>query len=98
MKKFGKIALIVFAIILGVAYFAEGGVEDTLVENQMQKTYNKVTKDAIEQYNIVKKTGDAIQAYTQAEMVAQAFLQAKDEENYNKWKKIAEEWKKKAGM
>jgi hypothetical protein len=54
----------------------------------MQQIENKVADDAVQQYEIAKRQGDKIQTYTQAGMVAAAYLQAKDEANYNKWKAI----------
>lgn len=64
----------------------------------MQKIENQVAADAVKQYEIAKKNGSAMDAYVQAGMVAAAFLQAKDEENYKKWKKIEEEEAKNVGL
>lgn len=49
---------------------------------------NKVADDAVDQYNIAKRQGDKIQICVQAGLVAAAYLQAKDETNYNKWQAI----------
>lgn len=49
---------------------------------------NKVADDAVEQYNIAKRQGDKMQICVQAGFVSAAYLQAKDENNYRKWKSI----------
>lgn len=49
---------------------------------------NKVADDAVDKYNIAKRQGDKIQICVQAGLVAAAYLQAKDESNYNKWQSI----------
>jgi protein involved in sex pheromone biosynthesis len=61
---------------------------DEMVEAEMDKIENQVAKDAEEQYRIAKESGSAMDAYVQAGFVAAAYLQAKDEVNYKKWKEI----------
>lgn len=71
-------------------------------EDQVQKEVNdissQVARDAEKQYEIAKKNGEDMDAYIQAGMVAAAYLQANDEENYKKWKKIEKEAAKKVGL
>lgn len=50
----------------------------------------KVANDSIDQYNMVKRNGSLIDACVHAGIVAAAFLQAKDESSYQKWKDIEE--------
>ena len=57
----------------------------------MKKVENQVALDAEEQYKIAKEGGDKMQTYVQASMVAAAYLQTKDQDNYNKWKTIEKE-------
>ncbi len=64
------------------------------VNNQM----NNHVQEQIKQYNIAKKNGSNMDAYVQASMVSAVFLQAKDEKNYKKWKKIEKELAKKVGL
>jgi hypothetical protein len=45
----------------------------------------KVANDSIDQYNIAKQQGNKIQICLSAGLVAAAFLQAKDDENYRIW-------------
>jgi hypothetical protein len=57
-----------------------------LAEEQMQDINKKVASDAVEQYEIAKRGGTAMDRCVQAGMVAAAYLQAKDEDNYTTWK------------
>jgi hypothetical protein len=67
----------VVAIIASLAwawYFFGGGLE------------NQVADDAIKQYQIAKRDGSASDACVHAGIVADAYLQAKDEADYQQWK------------
>ncbi|MGA8276847.1 MAG: hypothetical protein WB784_01430 [Rhodanobacteraceae bacterium] len=50
-----------------------------------ERVKNQVAADAVEQYEIVKKSGSAMDLCVQAGMVAAAFLQAKNESQYRVW-------------
>ncbi len=50
--------------------------------------HEKVCNDFVQQYEIAARQGDKMQMYVQAGMCSAAFLQAKDEQNYKKWKEI----------
>lgn len=80
-----------------VSYFFGGGLESQ-AKTEMEKIENQVAEDAISQYEIAKRAGSAMDAYVQAGIVAAAFLQAEDEINYKKWKKIEEEEAKNVGL
>lgn len=54
--------------------------------SQMDSITMQVAKDSEEQYNIAKRQGDKMQICVQAMQVSAAYLQAKDEESYKKWK------------
>lgn len=73
-----------------------------MINDQAIKSMNDVSaaiaKDQIETYNLAVKGGDKIEIYSNAMMVTEAFKQAKDEENYLKWKAITEKHKKEAGI
>lgn len=45
-----------------------------------------MASDAVTQYEIAKRSGSAIDACVQAGFVSAAYLQAKDESNYQRWK------------
>ena len=64
----------------------------------MQRTENQVAEDAAKQYEIANRNGSAMDACVQADLVAAAYLQAKDEANYRKWKAISREENSRAGV
>lgn len=82
--------------VLAIAFTLTGC--DQAVEAQMDSTYDKVSSDMVEQYDIAKKQGDAMQTCVQAGMVSAAYLQAKDEAKYNEWKAIEKTDCKAAGI
>ncbi|MFB6457427.1 hypothetical protein ACE38W_19290 [Chitinophaga sp. Hz27] len=106
VKKKSRIKLIVGAVVLIflIWFFVGGGKEQQQKElekqahESLQSIQNQVAVDAEQQYEIAKKQGDKMQTYVQAGLVAAAYLQAKDEENYNKWKAIEKEAGKEAGI
>ena len=49
-------------------------------------TTGAAAKDQIEVYDIAKKNGDKMQTCAQAMVIAQLFLQAKDEARWKEWK------------
>jgi hypothetical protein len=78
-------------------FFAGGGLEKQTA-NEMQKIENQVATDAVSQYEIAKREGNAIQVCVHAGLVSAAYLQAKDEPNYQKWKKIENDDCRRAGV
>jgi len=97
MKKILKFVLIAFIALAAIGYLFGGGL-DAQVASDMQKIENQVAEDSVKQYEIAKRNGSAMEAYTYAGMVAAAYLQAKDEENYKKWKEIEKQEAKRAGI
>lgn len=73
-----------FAVLILIAIFSSGIQKQA--NQDMQQIENKVADDAVAQYSIAKNQGDKIQICVQAGFVSAAYLQAKDEANYNKWK------------
>jgi len=59
---------------------------------------DQVANEQIESYNIAVKGGDPIEIAVEADLVAELFKQAGDEENYLKWKEIAKQRNKEAGL
>jgi RNA polymerase subunit RPABC4/transcription elongation factor Spt4 len=92
--------LIVFGVLVLIS--AIGRSFSSGIEEQAAKELNKieiqVAQDAEKQYLIAKENGSAIDAYVQAGLVAAAYLQANDAENYKKWKAVEETEAKRAGM
>jgi hypothetical protein len=78
-------------------YFLGGGVEKQAARD-MDRIEVQVAEDAVRQYEIAKRNGTAIDASVAAGFVAAAYLQAEDEANYQRWKKIEEEENKRAGI
>lgn len=86
-------------LILGaVWYFWIGGGIEVQTEKQLDNIHNQVASDAVEQYQIAKRNGNAIDICVHAGLVSAAYIQAKDEANYSKWKDIEEEDCKNAGV
>lgn len=48
----------------------------------------KVATDFEQQYRISKQSGDQMSVCVQAQLVAQGYLQAKEQEKYLQWKKV----------
>ena len=68
-------------------FFFGGGLEQQTAQD-LKKISDKVASDSVQEYNIAKRQGDIMQICVQAGLVSAAFLQAQDEINYQKWKKI----------
>ncbi len=97
MKKIFKAVLIIIGVIVFIGYFYGSGLESH-AEIEINKIEVQVAEDAIKQYEIAKRSGSDLDAYTQASYVAAAFLQANDEANYKKWKEIEKEEANKIGL
>ncbi len=87
----------VVGLVIMIWFYFGGGLEQQAAK-QMQTIENQVAADAVKQYEIAKNSGNAIDAYVHAGMVAAAYLQAKDEPNYKKWKDIEKQEAINAGM
>ncbi|MGN7824567.1 hypothetical protein ACTJJB_30875 [Chitinophaga sp. 22536] len=85
------------AAVVVIWFYFGGGLEQKAYED-LNKMEHQVAEDAVQQYEIAKRQGDKMQTYLQASMVAQAYLEAKDEANYNKWKDIEKQAAVDAGM
>jgi len=68
------------------------------VEEEVNRIELQVAEDTEKQYVIAKRSGDAMDAYVQASLVAAAYLQAKDETNYQKWKAIEKSEARNVGL
>lgn len=90
------IGYLVFAGVL-LWFFAGDGLEKQTAR-EIQKIENQVAVDAVNQYQIAKRQGNNIQVCVQAGLVSAAYLQAKDELNYQQWKKTESEDCRRAGV
>lgn len=88
-KDLSAIQIILAISFIGILswYFFGGGLESN-AKTRMHEIENQVAMDAVSQYKIALAQGDKIQICVQAGYTAAAFLQAKDEKNYNIWKDI----------
>ena len=71
---------------------------DAATDMQMDKIHDKVTDDVVDQYEITKKQGSAVDVCVYAGVVSASYLQAKDEAKYAEWKAIEKEDCAAAGM
>ena len=86
-------------LVAGIAlWWVVGGGFDSQVASDMAKIEGQVATDAVDQYNIAKRQGDPIQICVQAGMVTAAYLQAKDEANYQTWKRAEAQDCERAGV
>lgn len=95
-SNFVKALAIVALIFISIGIF--GWMTISQIPTTMHGIHQQVADDAVRQYEIAKRNGTAIDAYVAAEMVAAAYLQAKDEPNYQKWKRIVAAEADRAGM
>ena len=87
--------------LIGTLALSLGSCMENLEEEaaqEMDKIEAQVAQDSEKQYDMAKKHGNAMDAYVHASAVAEAYLQAGDEANYEKWKEIEKQEAKNAGM
>lgn len=87
-KQNGAQAVIGLIVTIGMAWFFFGGGLEKQAAKDLQGIQDKVASDSVRQYEIASRSGNAIDVCVQAGMVAAAYLQAKDEANYQTWKRI----------
>lgn len=92
------LGVLVLVLVIGATFIFINISSDTSTSTSMQKIEDQVATDAVNQYNIAKKSSDPIQICVQAGLVAAAYLQAKDESNYLAWKETEKADCKRAGM
>lgn len=91
-KNLAALIFILLIIFLIVALSTCSG------DNNLENIEKQVATDSVDQYNIAKKQGDPMMVCVQAGFVSAAYLQAKDDANYNKWKDIEKADCSKAGL
>ena len=90
-----NLAALIFILVVIFFIFA---VSTCSGSNNLENIEDQVAADTVEQYNIAKSQGDPMMTCVQAGMVSAAYLQAKDNVNYNKWKDIEKSDCSKAGL
>lgn len=73
---------------VGVIWFYFGGGLEKQAAKEMHRIEGDVASDMVKQYNIAKTSGNPIDTCVHAGMVSAAYLQAKDNAGYAKWKGI----------
>lgn len=99
------IVILLLIIIFGTYYFLNSyestpssGSGAEIVTPNMNNIYQKIASDAVQQYGIASRNGSKIDICVQAGLVVAAYLQAKDEANYQQWKQIENRDCENAGM
>jgi len=77
--------------------------EDSKVKSEKKqlptaKLAEKVAMEQERKYEIVLKSGSTVDKCMHAGAIAEAWLQAENEEHYEKWKKTQKSWCRKAGI
>jgi hypothetical protein len=85
-----KVVLVFLVVVVAATASALGTRQ--LMANARQRFHNQLVADAFQQYQIVDGGDDLMAKALRAGVVAEAYLMAKDADNYNKWKKIADDW------
>jgi len=85
-------------VVIGMAWYFFGGGLERQVATNMSNIEQQVAADAVKQYNIAKSSGKAMDACVQAGLVSAAYLQAKDQGNYQSWKAIEDSDCRAAGV
>jgi hypothetical protein len=79
--------IISLCVLVGGAWFFFGGGLEQQASHDMSNIEKKVATDAVEEYRIAERSGTQIDRCVHAGLVAAAYIQAKDEENYRVWKR-----------
>jgi hypothetical protein len=101
-KRPARVKLVAYIVFLVIIAFYYGYARNVMARNDtdsiktkvaadMQDMNNRAAEDAVQKYEIVARQGDKRQMYWQARRCAAAYLEAKDEANYDKWKATEDE-------
>lgn len=82
--------LLLSLVIIGVLLAVVVGLEAHF-ENKRINVHEQLAIDAVEQYNIIKSTGNHAKICLHARIVAASYLKANNEVNYQKWKALGNE-------
>jgi hypothetical protein len=96
LKPGETVAALALAALAFWWFFGGGAIEASAP--QVQDIEDKVATDAVTQYGIAKRNGSATDACIAAMGVSAAYLQAKDETDYAKWKQTEKVDCRAAGM
>lgn len=85
-KQNHLVALAGAAIVIAGMWFYFGGGLEQQAASQVDKIYSQVASDAVQQYEIAKRSGTPMDVCIHAGVVSAAYLQSKDESGYRQWK------------
>ncbi|MCP4551030.1 MAG: hypothetical protein GY834_03075 [Bacteroidetes bacterium] len=91
-------AIVGVIVAIGLLWYLFGGGLERQAASDLNRIEQQVAADSVRQYEIAKRSGNAMDAYVHASLVAAAYLQAEDEANYKKWKEIENQEARNAGM
>lgn len=94
----GSAGFLTFALIAVVGWYFFGGGFDKQVQRDLENLHYQVADDVVQQFDIARRQGDPIQICVQAGLVSAAYLQAKDEDKYRKWKQVEADFCRAAGI
>lgn len=82
------VGVISLFVVGGLAWFFFGGGLENRAAVETTRIEAQVADDQVKQYEIAKRQGDRMQICVQAGLVSAAFLQAKNETEYQRWKAV----------
>jgi hypothetical protein len=80
---------LIYGALFLAATFVGGGIT---VRSATNAFHRQMISDAVAQFRIVEAGTDIYQKSIRAGVVAEAYLMAKDNENYHRWKKLSDDW------
>jgi hypothetical protein len=80
--------LIGIGVLVYMGYMFWGGGLEREADKTMDDIHHQVVADSLAQYKITKQSGAPIDSCVQAGLVAASYLQAQDQANYAKWKRV----------
>ncbi len=100
MEKRSKVLWGVLTVLAVAAFFTIGleKLRERPRRSSLGDIYSRVASDAADKYEIAKRQGDPIQICVQAGLVSAAYLEAKDETSYARWKAVQKADCARAGM
>jgi hypothetical protein len=81
-------AVVAVLVIGALAWFFFGGGLEKMTGDEMGKIESQVAEDAAKQYEIAKRNGTAMDRCVHAGLTAAAYIQAKNETEYARWKQV----------
>jgi hypothetical protein len=81
-------AVIGIIVAVGMAWFYFGGGLERQAARDLNRIQTQVANDFVQQYEVAKRNGTAMDRCVRAGLVAEGFLQAKNEASYAHWKAI----------